>query len=114
VHATFDGKWRIRTLGECHSPVTVPAWMCMSTSQDPGFLGVYGFGNRTDSYSGLGFVTSNSIQAPAIWDQLASRGRKSIIVGLPPSYPPRRINGVSVGCFLTPAGHREGGVHLSL
>src|SRR6202163_2667019 len=65
-------------------PITVPAWMCMATSQDPGSLGVYGFRNRTDySYSGLGFVTSNSIQTPAIWDQLATQGKKSIIVGLP-------------------------------
>jgi predicted AlkP superfamily phosphohydrolase/phosphomutase len=84
-------------------PITVPAWMCMVTSQDPGSLGIYGFRNRTDySYNGLGFVTSNSIQAPAIWDQLSKVGKKSIIVGLPPGYPPRRINGISVGCFLTP------------
>ena len=24
-------------------PITVPAWMCMMTSRDPGELGVYGF-----------------------------------------------------------------------
>jgi predicted AlkP superfamily phosphohydrolase/phosphomutase len=84
-------------------PITVPAWMCMTTSQDPGSLGIYGFRNRTNySYDGLGFVTSNSIQAPAIWDQLSKVGKKSIIVGVPPGYPPRRINGISVGCFLTP------------
>ena len=36
-------------------PITVPAWMCMSTSQDPGSLGVYGFRNRSDhSYDKLG------------------------------------------------------------
>ena len=29
-------------------PITVPAWMCMATSQDPGSLGVYGFRNRSD------------------------------------------------------------------
>ncbi len=35
-------------------PITVPAWMCMSTSQDPGSLGVYGFRNRSDhSYDKL-------------------------------------------------------------
>src|SRR5258708_9229711 len=35
-------------------PITVPAWMCMCTSQDPGSLGVYGFRNRTDySYDNL-------------------------------------------------------------
>ena len=84
-------------------PITVPAWMCMSTSQDPGSLGVYGFRNRSDhSYDKLGFANSASIKALAIWDQLAREGKKSIIVGVPPNYPPRRVNGISIGCFLTP------------
>ncbi len=84
-------------------PITVPAWMCMTTSQDPGSLGVYGFRNRVDySYDKLGFASSASIKALAIWDQLAREGKRSIIVGVPPNYPPRRINGISIGCFLTP------------
>jgi predicted AlkP superfamily phosphohydrolase/phosphomutase len=84
-------------------PITVPAWMCMSTSQDPGSLGVYGFRNRSDhSYSRLSFVNSSTIKNFAIWDHLAREGRKSIIVGVPPNFPPRRINGISIGCFLTP------------
>jgi predicted AlkP superfamily phosphohydrolase/phosphomutase len=84
-------------------PITVPAWMCLSTSQDPGSLGVYGFRNRVNhTYSGLGITDSKSIQTPAIWDYLAREGKRSIIVGVPPGYPPRKINGISVGCFLTP------------
>ena len=84
-------------------PITVPAWMCMATSQDPGSLGIYGFRNRIDhSYSGLGIASARSITEPAIWDHLAREGKRSIIVGVPPGYPPRRINGISVGCFLTP------------
>jgi predicted AlkP superfamily phosphohydrolase/phosphomutase len=84
-------------------PITVPAWMCMVTSQDPGSLGVYGFRNRSDhSYDRLSFANSASIKAPAIWDHLAQQGKKSIIVGVPPNYPPRRLNGISIGCFLTP------------
>jgi predicted AlkP superfamily phosphohydrolase/phosphomutase len=84
-------------------PITVPAWMCMSTSQDPGSLGVYGFRNRADhSYDGLSIVNSKSFRAVAIWDQLAMEGRKSVLIGVPPSYPPRRVNGISVGCFMTP------------
>src|SRR5262249_39540474 len=56
-------------------PITVPAWMCLATSQDPGSLGIYGFRNRTDhSYSGLGIVNSRSIDALAIWDQIAREG----------------------------------------
>jgi len=84
-------------------PITVPAWMCMCTSQDPGSLGVYGFRNRVDhSYEKLGFANSASIKALAMWDQLAREGKRSIIVGVPPNYPPRKINGISIGCFLTP------------
>jgi len=84
-------------------PITVPAWMCLSTSQDPGSLGVYGFRNRSShSYSGLAVTDSTNIQTPAIWDYLAESGKRSIIVGVPPGFPPRKIHGISVGCFLTP------------
>jgi predicted AlkP superfamily phosphohydrolase/phosphomutase len=84
-------------------PITVPAWMCMATSQDPGSLGLYGFRNRADySYSKLRFASSTSIKAMAIWDHLAREGKKAIIVGVPPNFPPRRVNGISIGCFLTP------------
>lgn len=84
-------------------PITVPAWMCMATSQDPGSLGVYGFRNRADhSYDNLAVVTSGSIKAPAIWDIIGATGQQVAVVGVPPGYPPRRVNGVSVGCFLTP------------
>ena len=84
-------------------PITVPAWMCMSTSQDPGSLGVYGFRNRKNyTYDGLGIVNSTSIQQTAIWDVLGARGKNVVVVGVPPSYPPRKVNGVNVGCFMTP------------
>ncbi|HET9530536.1 MAG TPA: alkaline phosphatase family protein, partial [Blastocatellia bacterium] len=89
-------------------PITVPAWMCMATSQDPGSLGVYGFRNRTDhSYDGLGIVNSRSIQDIAIWDQVAREGKRANIIGVPPSYPPRKVNGICVGCFLTPDTNKD-------
>jgi predicted AlkP superfamily phosphohydrolase/phosphomutase len=85
-------------------PITVPAWMCMSTSQDPGSLGIYGFRNRTDqTYKGLGVVNSRSFTAPAMWDVFDQKGLPAILVGVPPSFPPRQLSsGVNVGCFLTP------------
>src|SRR3984957_1621380 len=91
------------TLQSVVPPLTGPAWMCMCPSQDPGSLGAYGFRNRSDySYDKLGFVNSASIKNFAIWDQLAREGKKSIIMGVPPNFPPRKVNGISVGCFLTP------------
>jgi predicted AlkP superfamily phosphohydrolase/phosphomutase len=84
-------------------PITVPAWMCMAASRDPGSLGVYGFRNRCDhSYDRLSIVNSKSIRDLAIWDQVAREGGKANILGVPPNYPPRKTSGVSVGCFMTP------------
>jgi predicted AlkP superfamily phosphohydrolase/phosphomutase len=38
------GMWG--RLKSCTPPITVPAWMSMMTSKDPGTLGIYGFRNR--------------------------------------------------------------------
>lgn len=90
-------------LESINPPITVPAWMSLATSQDPGSLGVYGFRNRRDySYGNLEIASARSIQEVSIWDQVAREGKQSIIVGVPPSYPPRKVNGVCVSCFLTP------------
>jgi predicted AlkP superfamily phosphohydrolase/phosphomutase len=89
-------------------PITVPAWMCMSTGMDPGTLGVYGFRNRRDhSYDGLKVVDSRSITDLAIWDQVAREGKRSTVIAVPPNYPPRKVNGTSVGCFLTPDSSKD-------
>ena len=89
-------------------PITVPAWMCMATSQDPGSLGVYGFRNRVDhSYGGFQTADARWFHASTIWDQIAMQGGRSILVGVPPSYPPARLNGIRVGCFLTPDPERD-------
>jgi predicted AlkP superfamily phosphohydrolase/phosphomutase len=88
--------------------ITIPAWACMVTGKDPGELGVYGFRNRTDhTYSGLGLTTSLSIKEPAVWDHLSAAGKRVVTLGVPPSYPPRPVNGIQVGCFLTPSDKSE-------
>ncbi|MBI3591051.1 MAG: alkaline phosphatase family protein [Candidatus Melainabacteria bacterium] len=85
-------------------PITVPAWQSMLTSKDPGQLGVYGFRNRKDySYDGQYFSNGADILEPAVWDILGKAGKKSILVGVPQTYPPRPINGCMVTCFLTPS-----------
>jgi len=89
-------------------PITVPAWACMMTGRDPGALGIYGFRNRQDyTYEGLGIANSTSVREPAIWDRLSATGRQVILVGVPPSFPPRPVNGVMVSCFLTPSAKSE-------
>lgn len=85
-------------------PITVPAWMCMFTGKDPGELGVYGFRNRTDySYSGLAVATSARFRVPAVWEELGRRGLKSVLLGIPGTYPPKPVRGLLISGFLAPS-----------
>ena len=89
-------------------PITVPAWMCMMTSKDPGTLGIYGFRNRKDhTYDGLTFATSWAVKEPTVWDVLSKAGKDCIVMSVPPSYPPKPLNGVQIGCFLTPSNDAD-------
>lgn len=85
-------------------PITVPAWACAMTGKTPGQLGIYGFRNRKDhTYDGLSIAHSGSVAEPAVWDELGSRGMRSVLIGVPPSFPPpKEFPGWRVGCFLTP------------
>ncbi len=85
-------------------PITVPAWACAMTGKTPGQLGIYGFRNRKDtSYDGLAIAHSGSIKEAAVWDLLGARGLRSLLIGVPPSFPPpKEFPGWRVGCFLTP------------
>jgi predicted AlkP superfamily phosphohydrolase/phosphomutase len=95
------GRWGI--LRSCDPPITVPAWSVMTSSHSPGSLGFYGFRNRKDhSYDQLAFADSRSVRVPRVWDILSTRGKDVIVLGVPQTYPPSRVNGAMVSCFLTP------------
>ena len=113
----FD-KWRDRlpnlrklmeggTYGELEStipPITVPAWMSMMTSKDPGRLGFYGFRNRADySYDKMRIANSSAVTEDTVWDILSRVGRKVALVGVPQTYPVKPTNGYIITSFLTPS-----------
>lgn len=85
-------------------PITVPAWASMMSSRDPGQLGIYGFRNRKDySYGAYAMANNSAVKAEMAWDILGRSDRKVIVMGVPPSFPPKPLNGIQVGCFLTPS-----------
>ena len=81
-------------------PITVPAWMCMMTSRDPGELGIYGFRNRKDySYDALTIANSHAIKVPTLWDLLGQAQKKSVVLGVPLTYPAKPFPGWMVYQF---------------
>ena len=96
------------TLTSCDPPITVPAWAVMFTGMDPGTLGIYGFRHRRpgtywDTYS----PTPQMLPHPPLWVTLSRLGRRVAVIGMPPGYPPPRVNGVYISDFLTPDRARD-------
>ena len=90
-------------LWSCDPPITIPAWMVMMTSKSPGRLGLYGFRHRRDnSYTEISLPTTAAVHEPTVWDILGRHGKHVTVVAVPPSFPPKRVNGEMVGCFMTP------------
>ncbi len=84
-------------------PITMPAWMCMASSKDPGQLGIYGFRNRRDrTYDNLFIATSLSIKEPLLWNIMGEHDKRSFVFGVPGTYPPRPINGELISGWLAP------------
>jgi len=96
------------TMRSSDPPITIPAWMSMMTGKDAGRLGAYGFRHRTGyTYDKMWIATSQSFREPAVWDILGGLGEPSVLVSIPPSYPPRPVAGQRIGCFITPGADKE-------
>ena len=95
------------TYGELTSTIpamTVPSWAAMMSGKDPGQLGFYDFRNRADySYEAMTIATGQAVEADRVWDIVSRAGKQVITVGVPQTYPVKPINGVMIGCFLTPS-----------
>lgn len=91
------------SLRSCDPPITVPAWAVMTSSKKPGTLGIYGFRNRADhSYEKHVIANSTAVKADRVWDILSRHNKQVILLGIPQTFPPKPVNGILVGDFLTP------------
>ncbi|MCE4623726.1 MAG: alkaline phosphatase family protein [Caldisphaeraceae archaeon] len=85
----------------CYPPITIPAWMSMFTGKTPGELGIYGFRHRRPGSFESYVINSSYIKEKAIWDELPNV--RTGLFGVPPTYPPKPINGFMVTDFNTPS-----------
>jgi len=98
IHRSIYGPMK-----SCIPAITIPAWICMATGKTPGELGLYGFRHRKkNSYNEIWIAHSLTVREKAIWDYLGEKGYRSILVGVPPSYPPKKVRGFLISCFITP------------
>ena len=97
---------RLVSCGHLHSmkaslpEISSVSWTCFMTGTNPGQHGIFGFTDLQERSYRVRFPNANDVKAPAIWDRLGEKGRKSIVINQPSTYPARSINGALVAGFV--------------
>jgi len=80
--------------------ISAVSWPTFMTGVDSGTHGIFGFTDLTPETYKLTFPGYNQIKAPAIWDKLGEKGKRSVVINQPGTYPARPIKGALVSGFV--------------
>ncbi len=84
-------------------PLTCLAWTSFVSSKTASNVDIFDYTYRNNhSYDDLRLISSRDIKADTLWDMFTKIGKKSIILNVPLTYPPKEIDGYMVTDFLTP------------
>lgn len=83
-------------------PISSAAWIGAVTGRDPAHSGVYGFFEPIPGTYDVTLISARSNRATPIWRTLSRRGGRSLVVGVPVTWPPEPIEGVMVSGMLAP------------
>lgn len=84
-------------------PLTPPAFATFHTGVSPSKHGIYAFTQHQSGSYKPTFVSSRSLQRETIWTILSKAGKRIILVGVPMTYPPQKINGIVISGLMTPS-----------
>ena len=83
--------------------VSSVAWSTMMTGVNPGKHNIFGFIDRDPATCKQFIPTARQMRAGTLWEALSEAGKRVIVVNVPVTYPPRPVNGILVGGFLSPS-----------
>lgn len=106
--ASFMAEGACGELESVMPPITGPAWASFMTGKNPGKHGVYEFLKKAPDGTDYP-INSSDVHGRTLWELLSDAGRKVVVINVPVTYPPRKVDGVLLADFLTPSGRRDFG-----
>jgi len=95
-------KGCLRQMDSIYPTVSNVAWTSYMTGKNPGGFGVFGFAELTEKFE-LFIPNSTNCRAKTIQEIISAAGKKVVSLGVPGTYPPREVDGINVGGFLSPS-----------
>jgi len=76
------------------------AWSSFMTGKNPAKHGIFGFVDRNPETLELFIPTSTNMRCKTLWEILSEHGRRVVVMNVPVTYPPRKVNGILISGFL--------------
>ncbi|MDT8306087.1 MAG: alkaline phosphatase family protein, partial [Anaerolineae bacterium] len=102
VLAELMRRGSIATLASTVPPITPTAWTTVFTGKNPGKHGIYGFQELDPATYERRPVHARRHRQKNLWELLGESGRRSIVLDVPFTYPPRPLEGLMITGYATP------------
>lgn len=83
--------------------VSAVAWASFMTGKNPGRHNIFGFVDRTLDPFDIRVIGADMLRGDTLWDLLNCDGKRTIVMNVPVTYPPREVDGILVSGFLAPS-----------
>ncbi|MDH4197027.1 MAG: alkaline phosphatase family protein [Candidatus Aminicenantes bacterium] len=80
--------------------ISAVSWTDFMTGTNAGEHGIFGFTDFKPGSYEVRYPNSLDVKRPPIWDVLAGKDRRSIVINQPSTYPARKINGILIAGFV--------------
>jgi predicted AlkP superfamily phosphohydrolase/phosphomutase len=85
-----------------HPFVSCVAWSSYMTTKNAAKHGIFGFIDRKPGTYSIYIPNSSNMTSKTIWEILSEKGKSVLVMNVPVTYPPRKVNGMLVSGFLAP------------
>ncbi len=77
------------------------SWSSFMTGTDSGHHGIFGFVDLKEGQYEYRYPNFRDLAAPAFFDQLGEKGKRSVVINLPGTFPVREIPGILISGFVS-------------
>jgi len=98
--AQLVGSGHLHRLKASLPEISAVSWTDFMTGRDSGTHGIFGFTDLKPGSYALRFPNFRDLQTETFWDLLGRRGKRSIVINQPSTYPARPVNGILISGFV--------------
>ncbi len=95
------GRGDLKRMNSVMPPISSVAWSSFLTGKNPASHNILGFIDRNPANAEMFFPNSKNMMSKTLLEILSEHGKKVISINVPLTYPPRAVNGLLVGGFLS-------------